>query len=47
MRGATNATSIAVVKLARTTKDRRLATRRVRADSCVPTVLALADEVIE
>ena len=34
-RGATNATSIAVVKLARTPSDRRLATRRVSSDTCV------------
>ena len=34
-RGATNATSIAVVKIARTTSDRRLATRRTRSDTCV------------
>jgi hypothetical protein len=34
-RGATNETSIAVVKLARTTSDRRLAIRRVRAETCV------------
>jgi hypothetical protein len=35
IRGATIATSIAVVKLARTMSDRLLARRRVRADTCV------------
>src|SRR5213078_2730920 len=34
-RGATNATSIAIVKLARTTSDLRLAMRRVRSGTCV------------
>jgi hypothetical protein len=34
-RGATNATGIAVMKLASTTSERRLAIRRVCADTCV------------
>jgi hypothetical protein len=34
-RGMTNASSIAVAKLPRTTSDRRLAIRRIRADTCV------------
>ena len=39
-RGATNATSIAVVKLARTPSDRRLAMRRVPSDTCVASARA-------
>src|SRR4029077_5211507 len=39
-RGATNATSIAVVKPARTMSDRRLAKRRTRPDTCVTSARA-------
>ena len=38
MRGATKATSIAAVKLARTMIDQRLAMRRVCRDTCVESV---------
>jgi hypothetical protein len=39
-RGMTNASSIAVAKLPRTTSDRRLAIRRIRADTCVSSARA-------
>jgi len=46
IRGATIATSIAVVKLARTMSDRLLARRRVRADTCVALANTWPEDVV-